>query len=231
MNRKQSLIAGISLVVSVVSLVAVLWAQVGVKSGKVRGVDAENGIRILDQKTQTLHSQLKEVQVRINAAKTPPIAGVAVRGKVAWTEPVNDMRSTLASMHSEVNELLSYYRSTRIAHGTKLASELQANLTGLGAALDKLATTSNAPQAKVSANGINASVNKVLWLLLHLRSLSPGGYQGITEGEAEGNHQSICDAQEGNLPPGTQCVADCTLTTTGSDPGPIDDEFSCTCNC
>lgn len=232
MNQKKSLTASLTLVVSAFALVAVLWAQVGVKGGKVRGFEPTNGIRILDQKTQTLQSQLKEVQARINAAKTiPPIAGASVRGKVAWFEPTNGMRSTLASMRPEANKVQSYFRRARIAQGVKLSGDLQANLTNLGAALAKLATISNASQAEVSANGINTSAGVLSKVIFAMRSLRAADYQGITQGDAEANHQSICDGESANHPPGTHCTAHCTLTTSGSDPGPGDDEYSCTCSC
>ncbi len=230
MKHQRSLILGLTLIVF---LAVALWAQVGVKGGKVRGFDPVNSIRILNQKTQTLQAQLKDLQARINAAKTasPRLAAANIRGKVTWFEPVNGMRNTLASMRPEANKVQSYFRRARIAQGVKLSGELQTNLSSLGAALDKLATTSNVPQAQVSANGINRSVGSLWKVIFALRSLHPAGYQGITKDEAEANHQSICDGQEANHPPGTQCVADCTLTTTGTDPGPEDDEFTCTCKC
>lgn len=57
-----------------------------------------------------------------------------------------------------------------------------------------------------------------------------GGIQGQTEGGAEGTYQSVCD-QQATTSGLSHCSADCVLTTTGSLPGPDDDEFSCTCIC
>ena len=209
-----------------------LAATAELRAARFSGFEPDTGIRKLDEGTRALQATFKKLQASILASKsTAPAASAKRRGEVAWLAPSRSMSALLTEMQTEAIRLGGYFRRTKSERGTQTSGDVQRQLRTLTSALGKLAEAGDRESAQVSANGISTSIEMLPKLIFAAKSLAPVDYEAITQGDAEAAQQSICDAENNNFPVGTHCKANCVQTTTGPDPGTIDDEYSCTCLC